>query len=447
MRTIARHRDEIAAFLAPTLAGVAAESEALTVRDLVRGAGAGHGYRVLAEPVRSPVALPRFDNSQMDGFAVRAAESGTTVVVAAPIPAGVVPPPLVPGTAAPIMTGSRMPVGADAVVPVEEIPPGLFPAALDLPTILVPATDEGTFVRRTGSDLPLGAELVPAGAALTPAVLGALAAAGVDEVRVVRRPRVLVVSTGSELAENGAATGTENGAATGTENGAATGTDDGPARGADGAAAAVIGDANGVSLVAALAEVGVLARAIAVPDDPSALLARLRDAARSDDRPDLVVTTGGISMGAYEVVREALEPRGLTVTTVAMQPGGPQAWGTVDLGDESAPGPSVPVVAFPGNPVSALVSFEVFLRPLLARAARMTPDRETATLPAADAEPSPAGKHQVRRGSVVDGTVRFVGGASSHLLAHYAAATHLVHVPVGVDRVEPGDPLEVWRIR
>jgi molybdopterin molybdotransferase len=410
MRTIAEHRDEIAAFLRPVLDAVAGHAERLTLAELAAGAGAGHGFRVLAEPVRSPLDLPRFDNSQMDGYAVRSSEAGDPVAVVDPIPAGIVPPPLDPGTAAPIMTGSRIPAGADAVVPVEEIPPGSFPAGLALETLTVPDTVPGTFVRRTGSDLAAGAELAPAGTALVPAVLGALAAAGVETVAVVPRPRVLVVSTGSELAP-------------------------------DGDVGATIGDANGIALVAAFTEVGAQARAIAVPDDPEALLDALRGAVERD-APDLVVTTGGISMGAYEVVREALEPRGLTVTTVAMQPGGPQAWGTIDLG-----GSTLPVVAFPGNPVSALVSFEVFLRPEFARAAWMPADREELVLPAAEAAPSPARKHQVRRGTVVDGRVRFVGGASSHLLAHYATATHLVHVPVGIDRVEAGDPLTVWRIR
>ncbi|WFR68227.1 molybdopterin-binding protein [Curtobacterium flaccumfaciens] len=226
-------------------------------------------------------------------------------------------------------------------------------------------------------------------------------------IDVVRRLRVLVVSTGSEL---------------------------------QGAGAATIGDANGLALRAALAEVGVESRSIRVPDDGPELLAALDDAV--GDWADLVLTTGGISAGAYEVVRQALEPRGLAVTPVAMQPGGPQAFGTITLA-----GRPVPVVSFPGNPVSALVSFEVFLRPLLAADAGVAADRPAAVLPAAEPATSPEGKHQVRRGRVEDGRVHFVGGPSSHLLAHYAAATHLVHVPVGTAAVEPGDPLTVWSLR
>jgi molybdopterin molybdotransferase len=411
--TIAQHRETIAALVGPVLAGICEAGigeggfEARRVLDLVRDPGAGRGFRTIGQRIVAPVDLPPFDNSQMDGFAVRSSEGGAEARVVAPIPAGMVPPALVPGTAAPIMTGSRLPAGADAVVPVEEVGPGSFPGALGLATLTVPVLRPDTFVRRRGSDLKAGDELVGAGAALTPSVLGLLAASGVTDVVVVRRPRVLVVSTGSEL-----------------------GSPDGRAS---------IGDANGTSLAAALAEVGVDARSILVPDDSEVFLAEL-DAALHD-QTDLVITTGGISMGAFEVVRQALEPRGLMVTSVAMQPGGPQASGIVTIGEHT-----VPLVAFPGNPVSALVSFEVFLRPLFAAAVHLQ-DREEMTLPAAESADSPGGKDQVRRGTVVDGRVHFVGGASSHLLAHYAAATHLVLVPIGVDRVEPGDPLTVWRIR
>lgn len=410
MRTIGQHRDDLAALLAPVVAGLGAEEVPLDA--LV---GGGFGHRVLVAAVASPVPLPPFDNSQMDGFAVRVADAGQPVRVVAPIPAGVVPEPLEPGTAAPIMTGARIPTGADAVFPVEATEPGAFPAALELPRVTVPADlTAGTFVRVTGSDLPTGAELAPAGSAVTPALLGALASAGVTTVSVRRPLRVLVVSTGSEL------------------------------QGAD-TDAATIGDANGIALRAAMAQVGADSRAVRVPDDVTAF-DRALDAAVGD-WADLVVTTGGISAGAYEVVRQALEPRGLAVMPVAMQPGGPQAFGSVVFGGDGGGGRSVPVVSFPGNPVSALVSFEVFLRPLLAAAVGLTPDRPAQVLPAASAAGSPAGKHQVRRGRVQDGAVHFVGGPSSHLLVHYAAATHLVHVPVGVDTVEPGDPLTVWSLR
>lgn len=409
MRSIGQHRDEVAALVAPALRRAADDgAETHGTDDLATEAHAGAGYRVLARSVAAPVPLPPFDNAQMDGFAVRAADAGRSVRVVDPVPAGVVPEPLDPGTAAPIMTGARIPLGADAVFPVEATDPGAFPAALGLPTVTVPSDlAPGTFVRTTGSDLARGAELAPAGSPVTPALLGTLASAGVDEVLVVRPLRVLVVSTGSELR---------------------------------GAGEATIGDANGIALRAALAAVGAGSRTVRLPDDPNALVAAL-DAAVGD-WADLVLTTGGISAGAYEVVRQALEPRGLRVTPVAMQPGGPQAVGTVTFA-----GRPLPVVSFPGNPVSALVSFEVFLRPVLAAAAGLPAERPTEVLPAAEGTTSPAAKHQVRRGRVEGGRVHFVGGASSHLLAHYAAATHLVHVPPGTSVVEPGDPLTVWSTR
>lgn len=416
MRTIGQHRDEVAALLAPALAQRGPET--VTIDTLADGAGTGRGHRVLAAAVTAPVPLPVFDNSQMDGFAVRAAESGRSVRVVDPIPAGAVPVPLAPGTAAPIMTGARIPEGADAVVPVEETAPGAFPAALALAELTVPdGTTTGTFVRTVGSDVRRGAELAPAGAPVTPALLGTLAAAGIDVVDVVRPVRVLVVSTGSELADGG----------------------DGYGGTGDGGVGATIRDANGVALRAALAEVGAAARTVRLTDDVDAFLPALEDAV--GEWADLVLTTGGISAGAYEVVRQTLEPLGLAVTPVAMQPGGPQAFGRLPLA-----GRRVPVVAFPGNPVSALVSFEVFLRPVLA-AVVGAPDRAAQELPAAEPATSPVGKHQVRRGTVVDGRVHFVGGPSSHLLGHLAAATHLVHVPVGTDTVEPGDPLTVWSLR
>ncbi len=127
MRTIGQHRDEIAALVAPVLSGRRTSvPEARDVDDLATGAGSGRGYRVLARAVVAPVPLPPFDNSQMDGFAVRAADAGRVLRVVEPVPAGVVPAPLDPGTAAPIMTGARIPDGADAVFPVEATGPGSF---------------------------------------------------------------------------------------------------------------------------------------------------------------------------------------------------------------------------------------------------------------------------------------------------------------------------------
>jgi molybdopterin molybdotransferase len=162
-----------------------------------------------------------------------------------------------------------------------------------------------------------------------------------------------------------------------------------------------------------------------------------------------VITVGGVSAGAREVVRDALGPLGVEFSHVAMQPGGPQGLGLITTGKSGGePQKDLPVVTFPGNPVSALVSFEVFVRPILRRLAGFArAERETLRLPLAEAVESPAGKHQVRRASIdPDGRVRLVGGASSHLLHSYAASTALVHLPVGLGHADAGDPVDVWRI-
>jgi molybdopterin molybdotransferase len=196
-------------------------------------------------------------------------------------------------------------------------------------------------------------------------------------------------------------------------------------------------DANGAALTAALAQVGCRVTAHAVPDDPAAFLAAL---AAADD-VDLVLTTGGVSAGAYEVVRGTLDDPWFG--SVAVQPGGPQGLGHVRAGHRT-----VPLVAFPGNPVSALVSFELFLRPLLARATGAAPPtRRTRRAPLAEPLDSPPTLLQVRRGRLADdGTVHLVGGPGSHLLAHLAAATALVHIPPGVAHLDAGDLVDLWEI-
>lgn len=418
MRTIEEHRKKIAALV----------DEALTVRgvsdhavDPARSGASvdGHGRRVLAADVFSGLDLPPFDNSQMDGYAVSSADlaAGPVALDVAPrIPAGHAPAALAPGTAAPIMTGAPLPLGADAVVQIERAEPAHFLpegsgfGADGAQRVTLPGpVDAGTFVRSTGSDIRRGDLLFAAGTALGPAQWGSLVAAGVETVRLVDRPRILLVSTGEELGEAGRPL-----------------------------APAKIYDANGASLSAALAAAGAEVALERCRDDSEAFL----DVVRRHDEVDLVVTTGGVSEGAYEVVRETLAPRGATFGSVAMQPGGPQGWGVVDVGDFA-----VPVVCFPGNPVSALISFEVFLRePVLRASGRSLAWRETRAI-LAEGAGSPEGKHQIRRGRLdAEGRAHFVGGASSHLLHSYALATHLVHVPIGVSRVEAGDEVVVWAI-
>jgi molybdopterin molybdotransferase len=393
---------------------------AAAVRDLLNGVAAGDRIetlplskalgRGLASDVDSPLSLPPFPNSQMDGYAVRSGDlpdGGAQLRTMPPVPAGASPQPLEPGTAAPIMTGAMIPAGADAVVPIERAVPDYFLASGDGRTVTLPATAQGTYVRAAGSDIAAGEEALAAGTCLGPAQLGLLAALGIPEVPVYRAVTVLLVTTGDEVVEPGRPLP--------------------PGK---------IYDSNGTLLEAALKQAGVTVRRAGIStDNPAELTALLR--ARSQGA-DLIVTTGGVSKGAYEVVRQAMAEQPVEFLHVAMQPGGPQGIGTFD---------GVPFLGFPGNPVSCLVSFEMFLRPALstllgAPAARL-PLRARLAQPLT----SPAPKHQVRRGSLQpDGTVRLEGGESSHLMHALAGSNVLVHVPAGVTELAAGDEVEVWML-
>ena len=357
--------------------------------------------RVTAEPVHSPVDLPLFRNSQMDGFAVRAADLPGILTIAGEVSARPSdPPPLEPGTAVRIMTGAVVPEGADAVVPVED-------TSVDGDRVTIERTRSvGEFVRNRGSDVEQGDELLPAGLRLASRHLAVLAAAGLTRVSVRALVRVAVITTGSELIEPGAT----------------------PALGQ-------VFDSNGTALVAAVRAAGaVVSSRVHVGDDNAAMLAALTDAAA---HADVILTSGGISMGDYEVVRESLEPLGAVVGHVAMQPGGPQATAVFD---------GVPVICFPGNPVSTQLSFEVFVAPLLREAAGLpAPLRETRAITTATR--SVPGKRQFLRGRADDeGYVSLVAGPSSHLVAGLAASTVLVVVPEDITELAEGDDVEVWHL-
>jgi molybdopterin molybdotransferase len=389
------HQERIAALLAATT------SETVPVAD---AAAAG---RVLAESVIALAPLPDFDNSAMDGYAVRAVDIATaspdrpvTLPVAADIPAGAAVGRLAPGTAHRIMTGAPVPVGADTVVEVEATDGGTSTVSIRS------AREHGQFVRRAGDDLAPGATGLAPGSVLGPAQLGLLAALGVDEVVVRRRPRVLVCSTGSELAEH-------------------------PAPGSG-----QIRDANGAMLAAAVREAGGdPIRQLWVADDVPTFLATL-DAELAD--VDLLLTSGGVSAGAYEVVKESLAPRGVEFLKVAMQPGMPQGAGRYA---------DVPVVCLPGNPVSALTSFEVFVRPALRAAlGHPRPTRPVLRARLASAATSPRGKRQFRRGRLdLDaGTVELCGPPGSGFLGWFARADCLIDIPADAAEVAAGDEVDVW---
>ncbi|QHC55649.1 molybdopterin molybdotransferase [Rathayibacter tanaceti] len=417
MTSIDVHAARVRALLTPLATRRARETLMLDPAAVTTDPGA-YDRRVLADSVASALDLPRFDNSQMDGFAVRStdldaasAEQPVSLPVAAPIPAGARAPRHEPGTATPIMTGSPLPAGADAVVPVERVDPPRFPAE-DRVAFTQPVA-ASTFVRTRGSDARAGELALPAGTVLRSAHYGLLASLGLTEVEVLPRLRVLVVPTGNEIRPAGALL-----------------------------EEAQIHDANGALLAEALREAGALPIVAAcTSDQPQDLLALLEEHAAG---ADLVITVGGVSAGAYEVVRDALGPAGSEFGHVEMQPGGPQGLGVV----RAAEGLHLPVVSLPGNPVSALVSFEVFLRPVLrSLAGRVPAERPRLRARLAAALDSPAHLHQIRRGVLDDeGLVHPVGGPSSHLLASYARSTVLIHVPVGTDHAAAGDTVEIWRI-
>lgn len=365
--------------------------------------------RVLAESVRAAEPLPAFDNSGMDGYAVRAADvegassdAPVRLPVAGDIPAGAPVGELAPGTTLRIMTGAAVPRGADAVVEVEVTDGGTETVTIS------EARQAGSFVRPAGSDVAVGDEVLAAGAVLGAAQVGVLAALGVRQVVVRRRPRVLVVSTGSELAEE-------------------------PLPGSG-----QIRDANGALLAAAVEDAGGIAvRKLWVEDDVPTFLALL-DGELASGEVDLVLTSGGVSAGAYEVVKDGLGPRGIEFVKVAMQPGMPQGSGLVD---------GVPVVCLPGNPVSALTSYEVFVRPAL-RAAFGHPVPYRAVVRARLTEPlTPlAAKRQWRRARLdrAAGTVTPWGPPGSGFLGWFAGADALIDLPPGTGPLAPGDTVEVW---
>jgi len=366
---------------------------------------------VLAADVTAGTPLPSFDNSAMDGYAVQAADlaaaSGDNPVrlpVRGEIAAGDTASYRVEqGSCLRIMTGALLPGGADAVVPVEWTDGGLDLAAFRRPVAA------GNALRRRGDDVAIGTTLLTAGTRLGATALALLAAAGQGEVLARPRPRVAVVSTGDELAEPG--------------------TPLVPGR---------IWESNSFMLAAAARAAGAVAQRRRLPDDPGAVLSTLEmllpDA-------DLLITSGGVSMGGeHDVVKAALSKLGtVTFRKVAMQPGMPQGFGT--LGPEHTP-----LFTLPGNPVSAYISFLLFVTPALGQLQDLPAERPQ-VLTAALTEPvrSPEGRRSYLRG-VLDRARQAVvpfTGQSSHQLGALARANALIIVPEQITRLEAGTGVDV----
>ena len=407
--------------------------------------------RVLAEPVVAATALPPWDNSAMDGYAIRSADVASATEaepvrlgVVGEIAAGTAPDTAVAtGTALRIATGAPVPPGADAVVPVEQTTPisgagrpsgprgrdvgGPAPDAI-LVHLAVPA---GGSIRRAGSDVAFGATVLEAGDVMTPPAVALAAGVGSTSVAVHRRPRVAILATGDEVRGPGEPLGR-----------------------------AGIPDANGPGLRALVAATGGAVVDLGIARDRLAdVAARLRGTIA--DRIDVVIVSGGVSVGPYDVVKTAFEQLGrVDLWRVAVQPGKPFAFGLARR--EGAPADR-PVLLFglPGNPVSSFVTFELFVRPALRRlAGHRSLLRPVDRAVLADAAMKSHGRRAFLRvvaerdpagGPLRDSAgrvrVRLAGGAAgqgSHVLSALAQADALAVVPETDDALPPGAEVELW---
>ncbi|HEY2519341.1 MAG TPA: gephyrin-like molybdotransferase Glp [Streptosporangiaceae bacterium] len=367
---------------------------------------------VLAEDVAASRPLPPFDNSAMDGYAVIAADvaeaskdTPVTLRVSGEVAAGDTGAYAVtPGSCLRITTGAKLPAGADAVVPVEDTDGGVAQVAIKIPV------GAGDSVRFSGGDARQGEVLLPAGTRLSPMQIAVLAASGRARAEVYPRPRVVVLSTGDELTDPGRPL-----------------------------APGKIWDSNSYMLTAAAREAGCLAyRHGPIPDDPLEMMPAIEDQLL---RADLIVTSGGVSMGGeHDVVKETLGRLGtVSFRKVAMQPGMPQGFGTI--GEDHTP-----IFTLPGNPVSAYVSFQLFVRAALG-ALQGQPDRRLPMVPATVTGPlrSPPGRRSYLRGVLnpAEGTVVPLTGQGSHQIATLGRANALIVVPEWVVHMNEGDNVEV----
>jgi molybdopterin molybdotransferase len=363
--------------------------------------------RVLAEDARAVVDLPPFPSSAMDGFAVRAGDTPGRLPVVARVAAGrPAERPLGAGEAMAIATGGVVPEGADAVIPIEYV------VEHDNEVEIPEAAKSGANVRPRGGDVGAGSVLVPAGTRLAAAQLGALAAAGLERVRCGRRPRVAVLTTGTELRRPGERLGPGD-----------------------------VYEANGVLLAAALAAAGASVKELpAVEDDDAAH----RGAIDRGLEGDVLVTSGGVSVGPHDLVRQVEAELGVQEVFwgVAVKPGKPLSFGIRGR---------TLVFGLPGNPVSALVACQLFVRPAvlaLQGASDPGPTYELGRLAAPVRRNAERDELVRARSALRNGALELepIVGQESHMLARAAAADALVLVPRGDAELPAGEPVRYLRL-
>jgi molybdopterin molybdotransferase len=385
--------------------------------------------RVLAEPIESRLTLPPWDNSAMDGFAVRStdidgADDDHPIklrVIGESAAGRSFPGQVGEGTAVRILTGAPLPDGADSVVPVEDTDAPWGAAALPQTVRITASRPPGSHIRRIGSDLREGYPLLAAGTELAPAALAVAAAGGHAQLSVHHAPRVAILATGDELVPVGQPLAVDQ-----------------------------IPDSNTVGLTAQAREAGADVRSLGIAtDELNVVVARLRAAL---EWADVIVVSGGVSVGAHDVVKDAFAEIGtVSLWRVAVQPGKPLAFGSApNVGREG----DVLLFGLPGNPVSSFVTFELFVRPVLRRlsghADVIGRDHVTAVLA------EPVSKSPGRRAFLrvrLEGnddlgwTASLAGGQDSHVLSALAAANGLAIVSEDVDSVAAGASVDVLRIR
>lgn len=378
--------------------------------------------RIIAEDILSPIHLPPFDNSAMDGYAIHAADSQhasqtnpASLTVVMDIPAGAAPTAsLKPRQAARIMTGAPIPAGATAIIPIEDTNDNWQKGDASLPPrvdILKPV-DEGAHIRRAGENILAGAMVMAAGTLIRPAELGMLAAVGQAEIKVIRKPKALILTTGDELADIHQPL-----------------------------APGKIRDTNSYTLAGLVRQAGGMPVRLPIASDSLDSIRRLYRTALAQ-QPDMLISSAGVSVGAADLVKVVMDELGdIDFWRINMRPGKPLAYGAIQ---------GIPFFGLPGNPVSAMVTFEIFVRPALAKLAGRSYQPPIIKAKIA-ADMLSDGRRSYNRVTLSrrDGQViaRSTGIQSSGALMSMALADGLAVIPEGRRLVPAGAELSVLLLR